>query len=130
MTFVSDQVTLRPLQPTLSTESEQQGQNIRVRPVFLTLTKFLDLLVCFHQVCKKEHYARTYACPYNVPVKRNMAKSEMGEIKKITRLAKPWTQSLYRRFSVCKTSRFAHFVRLFLVIQLIFFLLRCFQTNT
>ena len=39
----------------LSTGSEQQGQNIRVRPgpVFLTLTKSLDLLVCFHQVCKR-----------------------------------------------------------------------------
>ena len=31
----------------LSTGSEQQGQNIRVRTVFLTLTKILDLLVFF-----------------------------------------------------------------------------------
>ena len=52
VTFVSDQVTCRPLQPMLSTGSEQQGQNIRVRPVFLTLTKILDLLVFFHRVCK------------------------------------------------------------------------------
>ena len=37
----------------LSTWSEQQGKNIRVRTVFLTLTKILDLLVYFHQVCKK-----------------------------------------------------------------------------
>ena len=37
----------------LSTGSDQQGQNIRVRTVFLTLTKILDLLVFFHQVCKK-----------------------------------------------------------------------------
>ena len=36
----------------LSTGSEQQGQNIRVRTVFLTLTKILDLLVIFHQICK------------------------------------------------------------------------------
>ena len=36
----------------LSTGSEQQGQNIRVRTVFLTLTKILDLLVFFHRVCK------------------------------------------------------------------------------
>ena len=36
----------------LSTGSEQQGLNIRVRPVFLTLTKILDLLVFFNQVCK------------------------------------------------------------------------------
>ena len=33
MTFVSDQVTCRILQPILSTGSEQQGQDIRVRPV-------------------------------------------------------------------------------------------------
>ena len=35
------------------TGSEQQGQNIGVRTVFLSLTKILDLLVFFHQVCKK-----------------------------------------------------------------------------
>ena len=52
VTFVSDQVT-RPLQPMFSTGSEQQVQNIRVRTVFLTLTKILDSLVFFHQVCKK-----------------------------------------------------------------------------
>ena len=35
VTFVSDQVTCRPLQPMLSTGSEeQQGQKIRVRPEF------------------------------------------------------------------------------------------------
>ena len=34
VTFVTDQVTRRPLQPILSTGSEQQGQNIRVRTVF------------------------------------------------------------------------------------------------
>ena len=38
----------------LNTGSEQQGQNIRVRTVFLTLTKILDLLVFFHQVCKNK----------------------------------------------------------------------------
>ena len=38
VTFVSDQVTCCTLQPVLSTGSEQQGQNIRVRTVFLTLT--------------------------------------------------------------------------------------------
>ena len=53
LTFVSDQVTWRPLQPVLSTGSEHQGQNIRVRQAFLTLTKTLDLLVFFHRVCKK-----------------------------------------------------------------------------
>ena len=53
VTFICDQVTQRPLQPMLSTGSEQQGQNIRVRTVFLTLTKILDLLIFFHQVCKK-----------------------------------------------------------------------------
>ena len=37
----------------LSTGSEQQGHNIRGRTVFLTLTKILDLLVVFHQICKK-----------------------------------------------------------------------------
>ena len=36
----------------LSTGSEQQGQNIRVRTVFLILTEILDLHVFFHQVCK------------------------------------------------------------------------------
>ena len=36
----------------LSTGSEQQGQNIKARAVFRTLTKILDLLVFFHQVCK------------------------------------------------------------------------------
>ena len=35
------------------TGSEQQGQNTRVRTVFLTLAKILDLLVFFNQVCKK-----------------------------------------------------------------------------
>ena len=42
----------------LSTGSEQQGQNTRVRTVFLTLTKTLDLLVFFHQVCKNETSVR------------------------------------------------------------------------
>ena len=39
-----------------STGSEQQGQNVRVRPVFLTLTKILDLFVFFHQMCKNKRY--------------------------------------------------------------------------
>ena len=40
----------------LSTGSKQQGQNIRVRTVFLTPTLILDLLVFFHQVCKNRYY--------------------------------------------------------------------------
>ena len=55
VTFVSDQVRRRPLQPILSRGSEQRGQNIRVRTVFLTLTKILDLLLFFHQVCKNNY---------------------------------------------------------------------------
>ena len=41
------------IKPLLSTGSEQQGQNTRVRKVFLNLIIILDLLVFFHQVCKK-----------------------------------------------------------------------------
>ena len=37
----------------LSSGSEQQGQKIKVIPAFLALTKILDLLGFFHQVCKK-----------------------------------------------------------------------------
>ena len=59
MTFVSDQVTWRPLQPMLSTRSEHQGQNIRVRPVFLILTKTLDLLVFFIR-CARMTFPRLF----------------------------------------------------------------------
>ena len=45
----------------LSTGSEQQGQNTRVRTVFLTLTKILDLLVFVHQVCKNTDYILVFS---------------------------------------------------------------------
>ena len=56
VTLVSDKVTCRPLQPMSSTGSEQKGQNIRVRTVFLTLTKILDLLVVFFSSGMQEYY--------------------------------------------------------------------------
>ena len=59
VTFVSDRDMWRPLQPVLSTGPEHQGQHIQVRPVFLTLTKTLDLLstlLFLHQVCKNNLY--------------------------------------------------------------------------
>ena len=46
----------------LSTGSEQQGQSIRVRTVFLTLTKILDLLVFVHQVCKNSSSDKLVDC--------------------------------------------------------------------
>ena len=45
--------TKLPLQPLLNTGSEQQGQNTRVRTVFLTLAKILDLLVFFIRCASK-----------------------------------------------------------------------------
>ena len=54
VTCVSDHVTWRPLQPILNTGPEHQDQNIRVRPVFLTLAKTLDVLVFYHEVCENK----------------------------------------------------------------------------
>ena len=55
----------------LSTGSEQQGKNIRVRAVFLTVTKILDLL--FYQVCKKT-MSDCYFCLRYVLTRKEMEK--------------------------------------------------------
>ena len=83
----------------LSTESEQWGQKIRARPVFLTLTKIFDLLVFFHQVCKNNSacvFIKAYAVGAHKIASKGHAQPVILEMTRHTiKLSKSHISKLY-----------------------------------